>query len=71
MASDTPLSSRSDKLKKAIAWVSETDQNNPDFSRNKALNDALIRFDLSPADCEFLLKHFSEQKSSDDTVDTN
>lgn len=60
MAGETPLSSRSDKLKKAIAWVSETLQANPELSRNKLLDDALVRFDLSPADCEFLLKHFSE-----------
>ncbi|MDO5674756.1 MAG: hypothetical protein Q4G66_07570 [bacterium] len=60
MAGDTPLSSRSDKLKKAISWVSETLQANPELSRNNLLDEALLRFDLSPADCEFLLKHFSE-----------
>ncbi len=60
MAADTPLSSRSDKLKKAITWVSETLQDNPELNRNTLLNEALVRFDLSPADCEFLLKHFSK-----------
>ncbi len=60
MAGDTPLSSRSDKLKKAITWVSETLQDNPELNRNTLLNEALVRFDLSPADCEFLLKHFSK-----------
>ena len=60
MSGETPLSSSSDKLKKAIIWVSETLQANPELSRNALLEDALIRFDLSPADCEFLLKHFSE-----------
>ena len=60
MAGETPLSSRSDKLKKAITWVSETLQDNPELNRNTLLNEALVRFDLSPADCEFLLKHFSK-----------
>ena len=60
MAGETPLSSRSDKLKKAITWVSETLQANPELSRNTLLDQALVRFDLPPADCEFLLKPFSE-----------
>ncbi|MGI6637800.1 MAG: hypothetical protein ACOX4Z_01845 [Desulfobulbus sp.] len=60
MSNESPLSSRSDKLKKAIAWVAEAMQDNPNQSRNKVLNEALFRYDLSPADCEFLLKHFSD-----------
>lgn len=63
MSSDTPLSSRSDKLKNAITWVSEAMQANPELNRNKVLNDALLRYDLSPADCEFLLKHFSGERA--------
>lgn len=63
MSSDTPLSSRSDKLKNAITWVAEVMQANPELNRSKVLNDALLRYDLSPADCEFLLKHFSGEKT--------
>ena len=65
MSSNSTLSSRSEQLKNALTWVSETVQANPERSRNKVLYEALIRFDLSPADCEFLLKHFSEQAASD------
>ncbi len=56
---DSPLSSRSDKLKKAITWVSETLQQHPEKSRETLLQEALVRHDLSPADCEFLIKYFS------------
>lgn len=67
MSGDTPLSSRSDKLKNAITWVSEAMRANPELNRNKVLNDALLRYDLSPADCEFLLKHFSGQGGCSET----
>lgn len=62
MAGESPLNNRSDKLKSAITFVSEAMQADPTQDRAKVINKALVRFDLSPADSEFFLKHFSEQK---------
>ena len=61
MAGESPLNSRSDKLKSAITYVSETMQADPARNRNKVIEDAVVRYDLSPLDCEFFYKHFSEK----------
>jgi hypothetical protein len=53
----------SEKVKKALLWVSEMVTRDPDASRKKLLQEAEIRFDLSPADCTFLEKNFSSSKT--------
>lgn len=60
MGSDSKLLTGSDKVKKAICWMSEELLSNPQKKRNAVLKEAEIRFDLSPAECEFLTKNFSE-----------
>ena len=62
MAGESPLNKRSDKLAAAINYVSEAMQADPNQDRQKVINKALMRFDLSPADSEFFLKHFSGDK---------
>ena len=49
----------SDKLKKALKWMSATTQECPGKKRENILREAEIRFDLSPAECEFLDSNFS------------
>ena len=60
MGCDSKLPTGSDKVKKAIRWMSEELLNNPQKKRDTAIREAEIRFDLSPAECEFLTKNFSE-----------
>ena len=48
-----------EKLKKALKWMSETTQECPSKKREDILREAEIRFDLSPAECEFLDSNFS------------
>lgn len=48
-----------EKVKKALRWVSETVQNHPEKKRDSVIKEAEIRFDLSPAECEFLDNNFS------------
>ena len=62
MAGASSLSGRSDKLKSAVAYVSETMQADPTKDRNRVVEEAVMRFDLSPADSEFFYRYFSEQK---------
>jgi hypothetical protein len=47
-----------DKMKRAIRWLSETVQNCPTKSRRQIIEEAQVRFDLSPAECAFLEKNF-------------
>ena len=63
MSNNASLYSRSDKMKKALIWLCETQQQKPDAKRDKLLQEAEIRFDLSPADCAFLDKNFSSADS--------
>lgn len=55
MGNNQPIS---DKLKKALKWMSETTRKCPDRKRADILREAETRFDLSPAECEFLDNNF-------------
>jgi len=59
MGCSSKLPTGSDKVKKAIRWMSEELLNNPLKKRGTVIKEAEIRFDLSPAECEFLTKNFS------------
>ena len=60
MGGDSRLPTGSDKMKKALRWMSEEMLNSPQKKRDTVIKEAEIRFDLSPADCEFLSKNFGE-----------
>lgn len=60
MGCDSRLPTGSDKMKKALRWMSEEMLNSPQKKRDMVIKEAEIRFDLSPAECEFLTKNFSE-----------
>lgn len=47
-------------LKKAVRWISETVQDHPGKKRKTVIREAGIRFDLTPRECEFLNKKFTE-----------
>lgn len=59
MSQNTPLQTKSAKLKNALAWLAETQEAHPEKKRATILQEAQLRFDLTPAECEFLDKHFS------------
>lgn len=60
MGGNRRLPGGSDKVKKALRWLSEELLGNPQKKRDTAIREAEIRFDLSPAECEFLSKNFGE-----------
>ena len=49
----------STNLQKAVTWISEQVQDHPDRKRARILRDAQVRFDLTPAECEFLDDKFA------------
>ena len=61
MGETNPLSR--DKLKKAVTHFSELVEAFPDKSRLQLLEKVQLKFDLSPADCEFLNKHLGKDGS--------
>jgi hypothetical protein len=60
MSGDNKMPGGGDKVKKALRWMSEELLHNPQKKRSAVIKEAEIRFDLSPAECEFLTKNFSE-----------
>lgn len=59
MSEHSPLTTHSAKLKKAIVWMAETLQNQPQKARHLIIEEAELRYDLTPLECEFLDKHFT------------
>jgi hypothetical protein len=43
-------------LRKAVKWISEERQTNPEISAMKLVEKASLRFNLSPKDAEFLMR---------------
>lgn len=50
-----------DEIKKAIKWVSETLEQNPDHPAHTVIEKAVFEFDLSPLDAEFLMRFFQNR----------
>ncbi len=48
-------------LRKAIEWISLERQAEPKRRLGPLIDEAGRKFDLSPADAEFLYRHFSQQ----------
>lgn len=57
MSNQSPAHSKSANLKKALIWMAETLQSHPEKKRQTVLQEAELRFDLTPLECEFLDKH--------------
>jgi hypothetical protein len=51
-------------IKQAVKWIDEQLRDNPKADRTRLIDDAGRRFDLTPLDSEFLLRHLSERKPS-------
>lgn len=49
-------------LRKAIKWISEKMQEDPCASPLLFINDAILRFDLSPKDGDFLFRFYASNK---------
>lgn len=51
-------------IKQAVHWIDEQLRDNPKADRTRLIDEAGRRFDLTPLDSEFLLRHLSERKPS-------
>ncbi|SFM74204.1 hypothetical protein [Thermodesulforhabdus norvegica] len=60
----TTIMPEGESVRKAIIWVSEKMQEDPQRSLKSIINEAILRFDLSPKDAEFLIKFYQAGKGT-------
>lgn len=51
-----------EELRKAVKWISEERQTEPEANLTKLIESACIKFDLSPKDAEFLCQFYKKDK---------
>lgn len=49
-----------ESIRSALKWLSERRQAEASAAREKLIDEAALRFDLSPMDVDFLLNHWKE-----------
>jgi hypothetical protein len=52
----TTVQPEGEDLRKAVKWISEERKYDPDAKTSKLIEEACLKFDLSPMDAEYLLK---------------
>ena len=52
-------------IRKAVQWVSKMREEGAKASLAILIEQASVRFNLSPKDCEFMNRFFTEQKASE------
>ncbi len=63
---EKPAAALSTNLQKAVGWIGETMLDHPEKQRSKVISDAQLRFDLTPAECEFLTHNFIRLTGGDE-----
>jgi len=58
-----PILPQGESIRKAVKWISEERQSEPAKPLAKLVEEASLRFNLSPAEGEFLFQFFKEQKA--------
>ena len=58
MGSTNNTQPQGERLKKAVKWISSSTLECPDKKRGIILREAQLRFDLTPAECEFIDSNF-------------
>ena len=52
----TTVQPKGEDLRKAVKWISEERQYNPEQKTSALIEEACLKFDLSPMDAEYLSK---------------
>jgi len=50
-------------IKAAVTWIDEQLHDRPDADRLKLVDEASRRFDLTPLDADFLVRHLAQRES--------
>ena len=59
----TTVIPQSESLKRAIKWISNHLKEDPEAQKLKVIQDAVLRFDLSPKDEQFLYHFYKNSES--------
>ena len=54
---------QSELCRKAVTWIDEQLRDKPGANPAKLVEEAAMRFNLGPKDCEFLTRFFKENKA--------
>lgn len=49
-------------IKQAVKWIDDQLRDNPTADRMKLVDEASRRFDLTPLDADFLLRHLAQRR---------
>jgi hypothetical protein len=58
----TTIMPEGEDLRKAVKWISEERQSYPGKKLAKLVEEASVKFDLSPADAEYLFRFFKKEQ---------
>ena len=58
----TTVQPQGEDLRKAVKWISEERKYNPQAQSLKLIEEACLKFDLSPMDAEYLLNFLKSEK---------
>ena len=50
-----------EEIRKAVKWISEERKYNPEAKPAKLIEEACLKFDLSPMDADYLLNFFKKE----------
>ena len=50
-----------ENIRKAIRWIDEAHQDSPDKKKIKLIDEAGMRFNLTPKDTDFLVRFYSKK----------
>ncbi len=59
----TTVMPEGEAIRKAVKWISAEIQETPNASLQKLVQQAVVRFDLSPKETEFLMEFYQKNKT--------
>ena len=59
----TTVMPEGDAIRRAVKWISAHLEEKPGLSSQKLVQDAVLRFDLSPKEAEFLMEFYRKVKT--------
>jgi hypothetical protein len=59
----TTVQPEGEEIRKAVKWISEERKYNPEARLSKLIEEACLKFDLSPMDEEYLLKMLKNKRA--------
>ncbi len=51
-----------ESLRKAVKWISQERQDNPEKKTSKLIDEAGLRFNLTPNEAEYLMRFYKKNK---------